>query len=131
MNIKLLNFLLIVTSLFGFLEWNGNHQMFLFQAESEIIVKLFSNPMTVLHPFTIMPIVGQMLLLITLFQKKTSKTLTFISIGGLGILLGFMFIIGLISFNFKIIFSTIPFLIVAFLTIIQYTFKSILKGCIY
>ncbi|MFZ1291302.1 MAG: hypothetical protein WAR79_14490 [Melioribacteraceae bacterium] len=117
MKAKILNLLLLLTSLTGYLEWSGNSSMFLFQAEAEIIYKLFTNPSSVFHPFIILPMIGQVILFITLFQKKPSKILTFISIGSLGILLGFMFIIGLISFNFRIILSTIPFLVIALITI--------------
>ncbi len=120
MKTKILNFLLIITSLCGYLEWSGNNHIFLFDAETDIISKLFTNPISVVHPFTILPIIGQLLLLITLFQKYPSKILTFISIGGLGLLLGFMCFIGLISLKFKIIISTIPFIIVSVLTIINY-----------
>lgn len=120
MKTKILNFLLIITSLCGYLEWSGNNHIFLINAEADIISKLFTNPISVVHPFTILPIIGQLLLLITLFQKYPSKILTFISIGGLGLLLGFMCLIGLISLKFKIIISTIPFIIVSVLTIINY-----------
>lgn len=120
MKSKILNFLLLITSLFGYLEWGGNNHIFLFNAEAEIISKLFSDPASVLHPFTIIPMVGQTMLLITLFQKQPGKVLTYISIGGLGILLGFIFVIGLMGLNYKMIFSTIPFLVVAVLAIIHY-----------
>lgn len=113
MKAKILNFLLIITSLLGYLEWGGGNHIFLFKGETEIIYKLFTNPTSVLHPFILLPIIGQLLLLITLFQKKPSKTLTYISIGGLGLLLGFMCIIGIISMNVKIIASTIPFISIA------------------
>jgi len=120
MKSKILNFLLIVTSLIGYLEWGGDNHAFLFQAESEMIAKLFSAPTSVLHPFSILPMIGQIILLVTLFQKKPSIILTYIGIGGLGILLGFMFVIGLISLNYKIVFSTIPFIIVSVFTIRHY-----------
>ena len=116
MKSKILNFLLIITSLFGYLEWSGNSHMFLFQAEGEILSKLFTHPTSVIHPFTVLPMIGQIILLITLFQKKPNKTLTYISIGSLGILLVFMFVIGLLSFNYKIIISTIPFIVISILT---------------
>ncbi|MFZ1457935.1 MAG: hypothetical protein WAT46_17960 [Saprospiraceae bacterium] len=116
---KILNALLIVTSLLGYLEWSGDSHTFLFQAEAEILYKLFTNPSSVVHPFILLPLIGQILLLITLFQKSPSKILTYVSIAGLGLLLGFMFIIGLISLNYKIIISTISFLVVAVLTIIN------------
>lgn len=117
---KILNFLLIVTSLIGYLEWSRDSHMFLFQAEGEIIRKLFSDPLSVIHPFIMLPMIGQILLAITLFQKKPNKILTYISIGGLGILLVFMFLIGLISLNYKILLSTIPFIVVAVLTVMHF-----------
>ena len=117
MKSKVLNFLLIFSSLFGYLEWSGNKHLFLFEAEAEIFSKLFTNPVSVLHPFTVLPIVGQILLVITLFQKTPNKTLTYISVAGLGLLLGFIFIVGLMSINFKIIISTIPFIVLAIFVI--------------
>lgn len=117
---KLLNALLILTSLFGFLEWGGGNHLFLFQAEGEVMSKLISDPASVLHPLTILPMVGQILLLITLFQKKPGKILTYIGLACLGILLAFMFVVGAISFNVKIMLSVIPFLVLAFITIRHY-----------
>ena len=117
MKTKILNLLLVITSLFGYLEWSGDSNMFLFKAELEVFSKLFSDPISALHPFTILPILGQILLLFTLFQKVPSRVLSYISIFGLGLLLGFMFIIGVISLNYKILISTIPFIIVSILAI--------------
>lgn len=114
---KILNLLLILTSLAGYLEWGKDNQTFLFQAEAEILVKLFSNPESVIHPFTLLPMAGQILLLITLFQKNPGKTLTYIALPCIGLLLVFMFAIGLMSWNVKILISTLPFLITAFLTL--------------
>ena len=117
MKSKILNLLLVITSLFGYLEWSGDSRMFLFQAEGEIFLKLFTDPISILHPFIVLPLISQIILLFTLFQKNPSKILTYISIGGLSILLVFMFIIGLLSFNYKIAISSIPFLTVSFLAI--------------
>jgi hypothetical protein len=66
MNLKVFNALLVLTSLFGYLEWGGENQIFLFQAEMELIRKLAIDPMAAAHPFTLVPLLGQMLLLITL-----------------------------------------------------------------
>ena len=120
MKSKFFNFLIIITSLFGYLEWSGNHHSFLFQIESELISKLFIDPISVLHPFTVLPLIGQVILIITLFQRTPSKIMTYISIGGLGILLLLMFFIGLMNLNYKIIISTIPFLVVSVLAIRHY-----------
>jgi len=117
---KILNALLIVSSLFGFLEWGRNYKMFLFQLEAEIVSKFFADPISVLHPFTILPFLGQVILLITLFQKSPSKVLTYIGLGGIGILMALMFMIGCMNFNLKILFSTIPFLVIGYFTIRHY-----------
>ncbi|MEZ5041890.1 MAG: hypothetical protein R2828_18485 [Saprospiraceae bacterium] len=117
MRSKILNSLLIITSLLGYLEWSGNNHSFLFQAEAQIFSKLFTDPTSVLHPFTILPMLGQVILVVTLFQKTPSKTLTYIGIGSLGILLGLMFVIGLMSLNYKVLISTIPFIVVSIIAI--------------
>jgi hypothetical protein len=120
MKAKILNSLLLVTSLLGYLEWGGNHHLFLFQAEADIFTKLITEPKSVLHPFVLLPIIGQVLLLISLFQKTPHKALTYIGIGCLGVLLAFMFIVGIMSVSYKIIISTIPFLACAIYTIVFY-----------
>jgi hypothetical protein len=117
---KLFNILLIITSLFGYLEWSGDSSAFLFQAEGEVISKLFTDPASLAHPFVVLPLLGQFILVYTLFQKRPNKLLTYISIGGLGILLGFMFIVGLMSANYKIVISTLPFLIVSVFAVRHY-----------
>ena len=111
---KLLNLFAILTSLIGFLQWGTDNSMFLFQAEAEILSKLFSNPAGVIHPLTILPLTGQLLLAVTFFQKEPAKILTLIGISALAILLGLMFIIGLIGLNARIFFSTIPFFVTVF-----------------
>jgi len=45
--------------------------------------------------------------------------------GGLGILLGFMALVGILDLNYKIILSTIPFFTVSVLTIIYYRKRRI------
>jgi hypothetical protein len=117
MKSKVLNLLLMITSLIGFLEWGGNNHSFLFQVEAELLSKILTDPASVMHPLTILPLLGQIVLVATLFQRTPNKKLSYIGIGCLGILLGLMFAIGLMSLNFKIILSTIPFLGVAILTI--------------
>ena len=117
---RILNLLLITTSLLGYLEWGGNNHIYLIKAEAELFRKLFVDPASVLHPFIVLPFISQLLLLFTLCQKTPSKTLTYIGIVGLGLLLGFMFIIGVVSANVKILLSTIPFLLVVTLEIIHF-----------
>jgi hypothetical protein len=110
---KLINILLICTSLLGYLEWGGNNSMFLYQAIGDIFKKVFIAPTSVLHPFIVLPLIGLMILLYTLLQKKPGRLWTFIGIACIGLLLIFMFVAGVLSLNYKIIFSTMPFLAMA------------------
>jgi hypothetical protein len=116
MKVKFLNLSLILASLIGFMQWSGNNHMFLFQAEWELLKKSIEEPASVLHPLTVLPFLGQLLLLITLFQKQPNKILTLIGIAFIGMLLGLLFLIGIMSLNLRILFSTLPFLILAVLT---------------
>lgn len=118
MKSKILNILLIIFSLIGYLEWGTDNKSFLFEGEYEVLSNLFTNPEKAIHPFTIIPLLGQILLLITLFLKETNKILTYNGIACLGLLLGFMFFIGITSLNFKILISTLPFLVTAIYTLV-------------
>jgi hypothetical protein len=110
---KTLNTLLLLASLIGYLEWSGNNHLFIFEAEREIILKLFTDTNSVIHPLIIIPMGGQILLVLTLFQKKANKIMTYLSIAMLGCLLYLMLFIGIFSFNYKIIISTLPFLFIS------------------
>lgn len=93
--------------------------MFLFQGEIDILSRLFHDPLSAAHPFTLLPLLGQIILLVTFFQKNPSKILTFIGLGCLSVLLLFMFLIGVLSLNFKILLSTIPFIVTGIVVIID------------
>ncbi len=114
---KILNSLAVLTSLFGYLEWGSGNSSFLFQAEWEVLRKLFSEPLAVIHPFTLLPLLGQILLLVTLFQKSPGKWLTYIGLACLGLLLLLITFIGAISLNYKIFLSTVPFIVAAIFAI--------------
>jgi len=123
MKSKLFSILLLITSLIGYLEWSGKNQIFLYQAEIEVLQKLFTNPISIIHPFTILPILGQLSLIVTIFQTEPNKKLIYFSILAVGILLVFIFIVGIMALNYKIIISTIPFILVSFFTIRYYKEK--------
>jgi hypothetical protein len=118
---KLLNSSLVLTSLIGYLEWGGGHSTFLFQAEVELFSKGLADPASVIHPLTLLPVFGQLALVVTIFQKSPGKGLTYFGIAGIGVLLALMFVIGLISLNPRILSSTLPFLTLAALTVRQHS----------
>jgi hypothetical protein len=117
MSPKLLNLSLILTSLIGYLEWGGGQSAFLIQAEVEMLSRAWQNPAAVIHPLTLLPVLGQIALAITLFQKTPARTLTYAGIAGVGILFALMFVIAVIDMNLRIFLSTLPFLTLAVLAI--------------
>jgi hypothetical protein len=117
---KILITSLLITSLIGYLEWGKDNHAFLWEAEMDVIQKIFSDPKSMIHPFILIPLLGQILLLISLFQKQPNPKLIYTSIGGIGLLLVFMLVVGILSGNVKIIVSTLPFLGISL-----YTIKSV------
>lgn len=111
---KLLNACLFISFLFGYLEWSRVEHLFIFQAEWDIFKKTLIDPVSVLHPFTLIPFTGQLLILYSLFQKIPGRIITIIGTACMGILMLMLFIIGMLSLNIKIAGSTLPFLILAF-----------------
>jgi hypothetical protein len=117
MKARILNALLVFTSFFGYLEWSGDSKSFLFQAEAEILSKAFKDPASVIHPFIVLPFLGQLLLILTLFQKNPGRVLTYAGIGGIGLLMLLILLVGILAMNYKIFLSTLPFLILGIVAI--------------
>ena len=119
MKARVLNFLLLATSLCAYLEWGGKQHLFLFQAELMLFSKLMHDPLAILHPMIVLPFIGQVLLLITLFQKKPNKLYTILSLIFLGMLIIFIFVVGLLSLNMKITIASFPFIVISILILKQ------------
>jgi hypothetical protein len=119
MKLKLYLAALLISSFFVYLSWSKTSSAFLFQMEYEILAKLFRDPLSVLHPFTIIPLIGQVLLLISLLQKQPNNLLMKLGISSLLFLIGFIFIVGLLSLKLSIIISTVPFISLAVLSFLE------------
>ena len=117
--IKLLNIALVLSSMLGYLQWGDNNSVILFKAEAEVIFKLFTDPGSAAHPFTLVPLFGQVFLIITLFQNTPDPTLTYIGMSCIGFLLLFILFIGIISLSLKVIVSTLPFVCLSIFQIVH------------
>jgi len=117
---RVLLFLLFISTFLGYLEWGDDQSSFLIQTELEIFLKGIEDPVSVLHPFTLIPFIGQILLLISLFQKAPKKGLVIAAIIGLGLLFGLILFIGIIGPNLKILFSSLPFWLFSILLIREF-----------
>lgn len=123
---RVLILLLFLSTFFGYLEWGDDQSSFLIETELEIFSKGIKDPLSVLHPFTLIPFIGQILLLISLFQKAPKKWLVIAAIIGLGLLFGLILFIGIIGPNWKILVSSLPFWLFSILLIREFrkSFKS-------
>lgn len=106
---QIIALLLLLSSGIGYMEWGGGKmKQLIFQVETEVLSKMLDDPMSVLHPFTILPLIGQILLLMSIFIFD--KKLIISGICCIGILFVLLFIIGILGTNIKMISSTLPFL---------------------
>lgn len=117
MKLKIATLLLIITSLFGYLEWGGNNHAFLFEAEYDIFRQMLIDVKNIAHPFVLIPLLGQIVLLLAFFQKKPNKKCISTGMICISILLGFMVAIGIWTWNYKILLSTLPYFIVVLFTL--------------
>lgn len=109
---RLLNVLLLITSLMGYLEWGTDQHSFLFQAEYQILAGPWEAG-NFQHPLVLLPMVGQVLLLVTVFQKTPGKWITLIGMGCIGLLLMMVLLAGALSLNVRMLASVLPFFITA------------------
>lgn len=117
MKAKLLNLCVVFTSLVAYLEWGKDNRMLLVLVEWEVLSKLFADPTSVMHPLIIIPLLGQGVLVCTLFQKLPGRRLTLGGLSCIGILMLMIFVTGLLSMNYKIVLSVVPFLGIAYVVV--------------
>jgi len=105
--------LLLIFSLFGYLEWGTNQHSFLFQAEADILSKIFQHPKDFIHPLILLPLLGQCCLIISLFWNRHSQKLQVIGILSLSLIMLMVLLIGFLNLNIKMILSALPFVTLA------------------
>ena len=116
----LLNIGLIIAFSIGFMQWGGGNSGFVFEAEYEIFSKQNNWFDTLTHPIILAGLIGQLALLYAAFAKKPNKIVQLVGIVSLGIVMFFIFLAGLLSFNLKILASAIPFIGLSFLYFTRY-----------
>lgn len=113
-----LNLLLLISSFFGYLEWGKGQHRFVFQMEYEILFTINKSIENFTHPLIILPLLGQLILIITIFQKKPSAKLTYIGMAGMGLLYLLIFLVGILGKNISILGSSLPFLCISLIIIV-------------
>ena len=121
---KLLNSLLLLSSFFGYLEWPPDNHGFIFQLEAEILQLVKTKAASLAHPFIILPFIGQVLLLISLFQSPPNRWLTLTGLLCTGLLMILLFVIGLLSAHAVIIASALPYILISFF-VVRFNFSRL------
>jgi hypothetical protein len=116
---KLLNLFLLLAFLIGYLEWGTGTSAFIVQAEADIFMKAKANPIELLHPFVLIPLMGQLIMLYTLFQNIPTRALSLTGLACLSTVMLFLLFIGIITGNVRIIASTTPFLVIGILILMS------------
>lgn len=124
MNQKIWLFLLLLTSLIGYTEWGATQHAHLFQLEAKLLRKLFSSPKDLLHPFVILPFLGQLILLIAILKKNTPRWLIITGILFLGILLLLLLFIGILARDAKIIGFALPYVLLSMMYFLRRSRKA-------
>jgi hypothetical protein len=119
---KSLNLCLLLSSLIGYLEWGTDQRCFLFQVECTVFFQKSADSLS--HPFILLPLIGQILLLVTLFQKTPSRTLTLAGLACLSLIMLFLLVIGIMSAKLLIAASALPFILTGIFVLRAHTKRS-------
>lgn len=114
-NYKLYTSLVLVTSLFGYLEWGTDQSQFIWEIEWMLLSELPGSLQNFAHPLIVIPLIGQLLLIFSLIQKTRKKWVDIFSVSTTSILFLMFVVAGSASQNWKIILSTLPFFIADYL----------------
>ena len=119
---KLINAGLLVSLLFCYLEWGTDQAYFLFQMEYEFFSTINEKLDSVSHPLILLPFIGQLLLLFTLFQKQPSRWLSLAGLICTALLVIMIALAGIFSMNIKMILLVLPYFI--FCTFFFFNFRK-------
>jgi hypothetical protein len=106
---RLINGAIVLGSLLPYLEWGGGNAALLGQMEYTLLFGGETSPETFLHPMVALPLAGQLLVLIPVFQHTPSRRMTTIGVMLLSLLIGLVIIGGVLTMNGRSLLSTVPF----------------------
>jgi hypothetical protein len=110
---RLLNIALLIAFQICYLEWPPHNSMFLFYGEYELFSKKEHLLENLIHPVILSGLFAQIILLFGAILPNLNKKINAIGVVLLGAVVLLFFIVGLLSLNYKIVLSTIPYLSLA------------------
>jgi len=107
---RFINLGLLIAFLFCYLEWPPNNSTFIFQGEYEIFTNTKNWVSNFTHPLILLGLIAQLILIYAFISPKVNTKLNHLGVIILTPIVLLFFVVGLLSFNFKIMGSTLPFL---------------------
>jgi hypothetical protein len=111
---KLINLGLILSFLICYMEWGGGNSAFVARVEYDLLFRRM-DPSNFGHPLILAPFAGQILLLITLFQRSPGRKLTLAGILLMGTLVLMLILVSVLARNLLMAASVLPFVVFAML----------------
>lgn len=108
---RLINLALLIAFQFCYLEWPPNNSMFIYEGEAKIFSMTDKWMDNFTHPVILLGLLAQILVLLGAMILNFNKRLNSLGVVLLGILVLLFFVVGLMSSNYKIVGSTLPYLV--------------------
>lgn len=115
---RLANIGILISSLFGYMEWGKDQHSFLFEIEYELLFGQKNLLETITHPIVLASLCGQLLILYAAINNNSSKKLNILGMILLGLIMLLILLAGILSANLKMTGSTLPFLVFVILLIV-------------
>lgn len=119
---RLLTLLLLISSLIVYLIWGNDNCNYLWEMEITLFKKAIQAVKHLTHPLVLLPLFGQLLLIVSIFKKRAKRIIRFIGMFHLSVLILLIFSIGLFSGNAKISLLSLPFVVVCTLNTIEFIY---------
>jgi len=117
--LRLINIGLLVAYSLCYLEWGGGNSSFIFQAEYDLLSDKDKLLSSLTHPLILAGLIGQILLLYSIFSKKPNTRLNTIGVLVLSPVVLLALLAGVLSFNWKMIAAALPFVILSVIYFIK------------
>lgn len=112
--LRLLNGGLLISFLFCYLEWAGGNSTFIYKAEWDIFTNLNNLQQNFSHPIILICLFGQVAILYSVLATNPIKWINVTGVILLMVFVFFLWLIGWMALNKKMILLNFPFLAFAF-----------------
>lgn len=100
----------VIAFFFCYLEWGSGQSAFLYEAALQVFSQRESAGDNFSHPLVLLPFAGLIILLYQAFQPVPNRRWVYIGLALPAILVLFILLVGVLSANWKVMVSTMPFL---------------------